>query len=180
MSVADAIDRRFGTWRGLVRLALSYAQAPAVPKADLGKVQRLVFVCHGNICRSAYADVLARNLGLNAASFGLSTATGKPAHPPIVAVAREMSVDLESHRSTRVEDFVPLPGDLLLVMEVRQIARLRSDPRFDGTPIDLLGRWAGTPHLHDPYDLSEGYVRTSLTRIDRAVRALAKAVRAVS
>jgi protein-tyrosine phosphatase len=176
MPLIDAVDRRFGTWRGLVRLALSHAQMLAVPKADLNGVQRLVFVCHGNICRSAYADVVARNLGLNTASFGLSTASGKPAHPPIIAAAHEIGVDLQQHRSTRVEDFVPLAGDLLLVMEVRQIARLRDNPRFKGSRIDLLGRWAGVPHLHDPYHLSEGYVRTSLARIDRAVRSLAQAM----
>jgi protein-tyrosine phosphatase len=62
-------------------LALSYAElatglAGQLPP-DPARVRRLVFVCHGNICRSAYAHVLARRAGARVASFGLSTATGK-------------------------------------------------------------------------------------------------------
>ncbi|WP_293884326.1 phosphotyrosine protein phosphatase [Sphingomonas sp.] len=144
-----------------------------VPRADLTKIRRLVFVCHGNICRSSYADVLAQDIGLNSASFGLSTTSGLPAHPPVTEVARELNVDLTRHRTTAVGDFQARPDDLMLVMEVRQIARLHSDPRFDGLQIDLLGRYAGVPHLHDPYRLSESYVRTCLKRIDHAVRTLA-------
>lgn len=172
MRVDNRIDAMFGTWRGLVRLALSYPQMLAIPKADPTKVERLVFVCHGNICRSAFADVLARDLGMKSASFGLSTTTGLPAHPPIASAARAMAVDLSDHVTTSVDDFVPQPGDLLLAMEARQVARLRGDPRFAGLQIDLLGRYSKTPHLHDPYQLSDDYVRTSLTRIDRAVRTL--------
>lgn len=172
------IDRNFGTFRGLVRLGLSYGQVLAVPKADLASVQRLVFVCHGNICRSAFAEVLARDLGMSAASFGLSTTSGLPAHPPIAEAARACSVGLSVHRTTAVEDFEPRPSDLFLVMEVRQIAQLRRDPRFAGLQIDLLGRFAGVPHVHDPYQLSGDYVGVCLTRIDRAVRTLVSRVAA--
>jgi protein-tyrosine phosphatase len=174
MRAGNLIDRNFGTWRGLVRLGLSYGQMLAIPRTDLGNVKRVVFVCHGNICRSAFADVLARDLGMNVASFGLSTSAGLPAHPPVTEVAKDMGVDLTHHRTTKVEDFEPLPGDLLLVMEARQASKLRHDPRFAGMQVDLLGRYAGTPHIHDPYELNDDYLRISLSRIDRAVRTLAK------
>ncbi|MDB5702031.1 MAG: phosphotyrosine protein phosphatase [Sphingomonadales bacterium] len=172
------LDGKFGTWRGLVRLALSYPQMVAIPKTKLTKVERLVFVCHGNICRSAFADVLARDLGMSSASFGLSTTTGLPAHPPIANAARDMGVDLASHTTTSAGDFVPQGGDLLLAMEARQVARLRHDPRFAGLQIDLLGRYAAIPHIHDPYQLNDAYVRVALARIDRAVRTLVSRVRA--
>ena len=75
------IDERFGTARGLVRLALSYAEVATRQAAILphhpDAVTRLVFVCHGNICRSAFAHAVAERLGANVASFGLSTASGK-------------------------------------------------------------------------------------------------------
>lgn len=161
-----------------MRLALSYGQTLSVRPADLAKVQRLVFVCHGNICRSAFADVLARDLGMDAASFGLSTSTGLPAHQPIVEAARQRGTDLGGHRTTRVEDFEPHPGDLLLTMEVRQITRLRANPRFNVCKIDLLGRYAGVPHIHDPYRLNQVYTGICLTRIDRAVRTLVKRIAA--
>ena len=53
------IRPRFGTLRGLVRLALSYPQLflglGAGRPVDPATVRRLVFVCQGNICRSAFA-----------------------------------------------------------------------------------------------------------------------------
>jgi protein-tyrosine phosphatase len=178
MRAGNAIDRNFGTVRGLVRLGLSYGQVLAVPAADLARVQRLVFVCQGNICRSAFADVLARDLKMSAASFGLSTTSGLSAHPPVIDAARELSVELSGHRTTTVADFDSRPGDLLLAMEVRQVTKLRRDPRFAELQIDLLGRYAGLPHVHDPYQLNDDYVRICLIRIDRAVRGLVKSVAA--
>lgn len=173
MSPAEnAIARRFGTARGLIRLLLSHMQIAGIARSNPQAARRLVFVCHGNICRSSFADVLAQKLGARTASFGLSTSTGKPAHPPVTAAAQAMGIDLAAHRTTAVEDFVAQPGDLYLVMEIRQIAKLRAMPGFADAPIDLLGRYAGVPHLHDPYELSAGYTDICLQRIERAVTAL--------
>ena len=167
---------RFGTYRGLVRAALSVAQLRALPAPNLADIQRLVFVCHGNICRSAFAERLAHELGIATASFGLSTSPDRPAHLPVVAAAQERGIGLSSHRSTPIDAFAPLPGDLYLVMEVRQIARLRRDSRFATAKVDLLGRYGGLPHLHDPYMLSEAFTRTSLRDIDRSVRGVIAAI----
>ncbi len=140
-------------------------------------VTRLVFVCHGNICRSAFADVVAQRSGLRTASFGLSTSSGKAAHGPAMAAACLLGHDLAAHRTTRVEDYTPAPGDLLLAMEVRQLVRLANDPRLSHLPRMLLGGWAQPPfpHLHDPYELSPAYMATCLRRIESAVLNLAEA-----
>jgi protein-tyrosine phosphatase len=175
------VNARFGTFRGAVRLALSYGQVAlgqsCVRPGNAGDVKRLVFVCHGNICRSAFADIAARALGLNATSFGLSTSTDLPAHPPAAAAAAKLGHDLSAHRTQRAEDYVPLPGDLLLAMEVRQLRRLSRDPRLHGVPRSLLGLWAEPkiPHLHDPYQLDAAYMDICLRRIDTAVTGLANA-----
>lgn len=175
------INSRFGTWRGAVRLALSYGevalgQAPILP-ADPAAVRRLVFVCHGNICRSAFADVAARRAGLRVASFGLSTDVGKPAHPPAVSAAADLGFDLTTHRTTRAGDFAPGPGDLLLAMETRQLRRLAGDARFADVPRTLLGLYATPrlPHLHDPYALEPAYMVACLKRIESAVTNLCEA-----
>lgn len=174
------IDDHFGTWRGAVRLGLSYLEvatgraAIKMPETD---VRRLVFICHGNICRSAFADVVARQAGLNTASFGLSTSAGLPAHPPAADAALQMGYDLSAHRTTRAEDFIPAAGDLLLAMEVRQLWRLSRDGKFSDLPRALLGLWAqpSTPHLHDPYELRSAYMLTCLKRIETAIPPLLKA-----
>lgn len=175
------IKSRFGTFRGLVRLALSYPQLllgrSASLAPDAAQVRRLVFVCQGNICRSAFADVAARRAGLNVASFGLSTTTGRGAHPPAILAAQTLGHDLSAHRAIDMQDYVPQEGDLLLAMEVRQLHRLAADPRLKELPRMLLGRWTRPmlPHLHDPYSLDDRYMATCLTRIDRAVPALVRA-----
>ena len=171
------IRRRFGTVRGAVRLGLSYVQvagARGYIRRSPIPVTRFVFVCQGNICRSAFADVVARRAGFDAISVGLSTSPDQPAHPPAQAVAAALGVDLSAHRTTRVEDYVPQDGDLLLAMEVRQLARLAANPRLAAIPRSLLGLWARprTPHLHDPFGLDDAYMRTCLIRIRGAVDAL--------
>lgn len=171
----------FGTTRGMVRLGLSYGEvvlgAAGLSKPDPADVRRLVFVCHGNICRSAFADAVARRAGLRAASFGLSTDAGKGAHPPAIEAARALGFDLRAHRTTRGGDFEPEAGDFLLAMETRQLRRFAADARFASLPRSLLGLYASpaVPHLHDPYELDPAYMLTCLKRIESAVANLAKA-----
>ncbi|HUD92029.1 phosphotyrosine protein phosphatase [Sphingobium sp.] len=173
------IRRSFGTLRGLVRLAFSYPQLmfglSASQRPDPARVNRLVFVCQGNICRSAFAEVAARRAGLRTASFGLSTTTGRAAHPPAIAAARLLGHDLSVHSAIDLTDHVPEDGDLLLAMEVRQLHRLSADPRLQGLPRMLLGHWTRPmmPHLHDPYGLDDDYMAQCLRRIDGAIGRLA-------
>jgi protein-tyrosine phosphatase len=173
-----SLNARYGTSRGLIRLLLSHVQNGMrrawIKAPDPAGVRRLVFVCQGNICRSAFADVLARRLGAEAASFGLSTSAGGIAHPPAAVAASTLGVDLSHHRTSRVEEYQPRAGDLLLAMEVRQLARIAADPRLAHLPRSLLGLWARPcrPHLHDPYQLDERYMLTCLCAIEGAVTRL--------
>lgn len=175
------IGARFGTFRGLVRLALSYPQLwlgrSAIVAADAPSIRRLVFVCQGNICRSAFADVAARKAGLRVASFGLSTDTGRPAHGPAIAAAQRLGHDLSRHTAIDLADYRPEPGDLLLAMEVRQLHRLAADRRVAHLPRMLLGQWTQPmlPHLHDPYELDDRYMAHCLRRIDGAIKGLVTA-----
>ncbi|PEQ12702.1 hypothetical protein B2G71_10370 [Novosphingobium sp. PC22D] len=175
------IAAQFGTWRGLVRLALSYAEtglglAPS-RRPDPDAVHRLVFVCHGNICRSAYADVLAREAGMAVCSFGLSTSTGNPANDTIVRIAARRGHDLSRHRATALADYAPREGDCLVAMEVRHLRKLAADERLNGLPRVLLGNYCRVPvpHLHDPYTLSPAYAATCMDRIEHAVVGLCRA-----
>ena len=125
MSLRTEIRRRYGTFRGFVRLALGtceFACGRLRPwtRPELGRVRRLVFVCLGNINRSAYGQVVAERRGLPAASFGLSTTTGHAATPQAIATARTLGLDLDAHRATDMADFEIRPGDLLLVMEIQK------------------------------------------------------------
>jgi protein-tyrosine phosphatase len=175
------INRRYGTWRGLVRLLLAYLELYTGRLRQFmlkhpEQVRRIVPVCQGNICRSAYAHHIVVECGLPVASFGLSTHTGGSSPPEAIAAAARLNVDMTAHRAVDWTDFKVLPGDLLLVMEIRQAHELRRrlGPR-DDVQICLLGMWCDpvVPHLHDPHTLSSGYFDTNFRRVDQAVRRLA-------
>ena len=179
--MAGIVSTRFGTMRGAIRLGLAYAEvasrsAPLLHPST-ADVRRLVFVCHGNICRSAFAEAVGRAAGYHSASFGLSTATGNPAHPPVAELALAYGIDLGGHRTTRVEDFGPMPGDYLLGMEVRHLRKLAANERIADLPRGLLGSYAPfpLPHLHDPYRLDPAYMEVCLARIAQAVKRLCDA-----
>lgn len=176
------IDRHFGTWRGLLRLLLAYAELAtgrlrAFRLRHPEQVRRVVYVCLGNICRSAYGDKVAREFGLEVASLGLSTSTGAASPTEAIDAARRRGIDLNGHRALDWGDFMVRPGDLFLVMEVRQAHELRRrlGPRGD-VQVCLLGMWCSPimPHLHDPFSLSAAYFDTCFTRVRHATVRLEK------
>lgn len=178
------IQHRFGTFRGLVRATLGYAELASgrlvqFRLRDPQSVQRVVFVCHGNICRSAYAHMVAKRLGMHVASLGLSTSTGNGSPPPARASAHRLGVDMDHHKATSWNDFIVYPGDLFLVMEVRQAHEMRRRlGKRDDVSVALLGMWGQPvmPHLHDPYSLCAPYFDTCFRRVERAVERLAAAL----
>lgn len=172
MSLSKMISGSYGNWRGLGRLMTSYPQALVLAHGLSSKpedVRRLVFVCRANISRGAFAEALCRKRGMNAASFGVSAASGEPAEPMTGKIARDdFGVDLTWHRANDTR-FHALPGDLLLAMEVRQLNRVANLPTLSIPPRALLGSIIGVPHIHDPIGLSQDYYRTCFSRIMHAV-----------
>lgn len=181
--LASLIDVGFGTFRGFVRFVLGEVEflggrlTPFVqirPK----EVKRLVFVCLGNINRSAFGHVVAEGNGARVASLGLSTTTGAPAFEKAVATAPVYGFDLTAHRATNFTDFKYQPGDLLLAMEVRHAHELIRR----GIPADaiaLLGHWSRPHriHIHDPHQHTDQYFRTCFAIIHSAVANLIEELR---
>ncbi|HEY0445811.1 MAG TPA: phosphotyrosine protein phosphatase [Allosphingosinicella sp.] len=179
------IQARYGTARGLIRLLLArldqlrgrYRRFEAV---DWRRVERLVFVCTGNICRSPYAERRAAGSGFPAASAALRGGSGQAADAGAQAAAIEAGLSLQSHSSLSVEDAGIKAGDLLVAMEPWQAWRLAE--MFAEAPevqVTLLGLWSSPrrPHLHDPFSLSPEYFRTCFKAIDSGVANLLARVR---
>lgn len=177
------IDTNYGTHRGLVRYLLGQFEGIAGKAGRFRtlqphKVERLVFVCLGNINRSAFAHAVARQAALESVSIGLATTTGAPATDSAIAVAREFGISLEEHQATSLKDYERRPGDLLLVMELRHAHRLVAL----GIPeqqVALLGHWARPIryHIHDPHTLSIDYFRSCFASILPAVIRLSEELR---
>lgn len=174
------LEQRYGTWRGAVRLLLALVALRcglllAYRLRQPRRVRRVVFVCLGNICRSAYAHRVAASVGMPSASIGLSTCTGAASPDSALRAAQRRGIDLGGHRATDLRDFDLLPGDLLVAMEIRHARELRRRlAGRDDIQIVLLGLWCTppTPHLHDPYSLSDAYFDHCFARLHQAVLAL--------
>jgi len=177
------IEANHGTHRGLVRgllgqLEYVFGTADNYLDCDFRTVNRLVFVCLGNINRSAFAHICALSLGVRAASVGLATSAGASAPARTVDAAAQLGRDLAGHRATPLADFSRETGDLFMVMELRHARRLRK-LGIPGEQIALLGAWAMPIrlHIHDPHGLSDRYLMTCLRILDTAVLNLVNRLR---
>ena len=122
-------------------------------------VLSVLFVCHGNICRSPLAEAYFRSLvkkdgrSMTVCSAGLETTPGKPADPRAKAVAIEHRLSLGEHTTTQVHMELLDQSDLILVMEMGQRDRIEAlYPKSKGKVV-LLGRFdsGGSLEIADPY-----------------------------
>ncbi|MEX0843194.1 MAG: hypothetical protein WD960_10550 [Gemmatimonadota bacterium] len=154
-----------------------------------GPLRRILFVCHGNICRSPYGEfrlrrLLEEALGADAdrprvvvSSVGF-VHPGRPVPRAALEVAARRGLDLEEHRS-RVLTMPHLRGaDLVLVMTARQrrdllwsygVADVVHLGDLDPGPIEA--RDVFDPYGHPPEVFEEVY-----TRLDRILGELAALV----
>lgn len=180
---SNLVDAAYGTTRGLVRAWLAEIEyllgtVDEFTRIEPQNVHRLVFVCLGNINRSAFADAVAQKLGATSASIGLSTSTGAPAFHKAIGIAPRFGISLDQHQATDISDYTYREGDLLLAMEIRHARALlaRGIPRGR---VVLLGHW-GAPrriHLHDPHVLSERFFETCFALVHSAVNRLVAELR---
>lgn len=142
----------------------------------------MFFVCHGNICRSPYAEgALRRELppGLRDAVELESAGFVQPDRPSpatAVEVAGERSVDLSRHRSRLVDGDSVRAADLVFVMERGQKSALEG--RFPSARVLLLGdldpERADRRRILDPVAQDAEVFRRVYERIDRCVEDLAR------
>ena len=87
---------------------------------------KILFVCHGNICRSPGAELLLREMANRAgllSSFEISSAAtsseeiGNPIYPPMRAVLEERGLDCSRHRARRVRRSDYDAYDLIIGMD---------------------------------------------------------------
>ena len=143
---------------------------------DWSRVQRLVFVCKGNICRSPYAEVRACTLGLAALSMGLDTRPESLADPQAIRAAALKGIDLAAHRSTLFDSSVLGPGDLLVGFEPWHAQAMLAGAAASGAQVTLAGLWSQPlrPDVGDPHGRSDAYFAVCYEVLDNAVQTMAR------
>lgn len=137
------------------------------------------FICHGNICRSPFAEQLARATDerWSVTSTGLHAHPGRRTPERIQRAAAAAGVDLSQHRAKSLEASDVKEASLLVVMDPQNAADLMN--RFPGSQdkIILLGLAARRPVLAipDPISLSEAGIRGSGRIIEDAITRLLSA-----
>ncbi|HEY0941130.1 MAG TPA: hypothetical protein VGE08_13605 [Steroidobacter sp.] len=143
-----------------------------------GAPGRLVFVCTGNICRSPYAEFVARARGLNAISCGTHTTADLPADAVAIAEAARRGVDLQPHRTSRWQDVQLNNNDIVIATQLRHFFSVLPRAREANCRVALMSSLL-LPQFNvvwDPYGREpQAYVH-AFELIDRAVGKIAQLV----
>lgn len=125
-------------------------------------MQRIVFVCTGNTCRSPMAKaiitgILAKDLdnpdSIEVLSAGLRTVDGLPASPQAIEAMATEGLDISKHQSRQLQPELILSADYVLAMTAAQRDYLQ-DKYPDKTPsIYTISEFAGKGNqdIADPF-----------------------------
>jgi protein-tyrosine phosphatase len=145
----------------------------------------ILFVCHGNICRSPFAAAafvrscparITNSIKVASAGF---IGPDRPAPSKALAAASRRGVDISSHRSALVTLEAVQASDLVVVMseEQERDIRARVSP---STLVLVLGDLDPLPAsrrtILDPWGAPDAAFDASYDRIERCVRELARIV----
>lgn len=139
---------------------------------DYSNVDRVVFVCKGNICRSAYGEAKFNMLSGGAVSAGTEALDGGPANEDAIRVGRQFGVDLLSHRTRNIRASIWKKGDLFVCMEKMHADVVVNVVDMSDKQILLLGGLNGLPRVSDPYGRSDEYFSIIFARINQLIDSL--------
>lgn len=148
----------------------------------LGQAKTVLFVCYGNINRSALAQVLAEN-GVNPSkirfdSAGFHPEDNRPADPNMIKVARSHGFDMTGCRSKRLDKLKVDSADIIFVMEGQQYRRLVSEYPEAKDRTFLLGSLTKQQFsdidITDPYNQAMSEYENCFNRIQHAINELSR------
>lgn len=143
-------------------------------------VRRVLFLCYGNICRSPFAEIVAKQVmpDVDVSSSGFHLPTQRPSPEHIQTAARDMGYDVGAHRSSRVTAAMVAEADLILVMDHDNWTHLRREFPEARARTTCLGLYAEPPavEIDDPYTADDAETRRVLACIESAVKRLGAAL----
>ncbi len=137
--------------------------------------ERLIFVCSGNICRSPYAQEVARRHGWAAISCGTHTDNGLPANTAAVREAARRGVDLSAHKTTRWEDLEVEKGDVIVAMQLQHALAVLPRAREEDFPVIVFSSLLPSfTTVWDPYGKSDEQFKAVFNLIDTGLARVAR------
>ncbi|MGH9616708.1 MAG: ATP-grasp domain-containing protein, partial [Acidobacteriaceae bacterium] len=153
-----------------------YVQQPRmIRELQQRQFEKVLILCHGNICRSALAAGLAALRFPNASisSAGFYSSTGRHSPDFVVSAAEQLGIDMKSHRSKRVDAKTVNEAELVIIMDMRNYDLLkRQFPKAIEKAL-FLGMLLPTPQLEiiDPFATPDSMPET-VSKLKQAVSCL--------
>ncbi|MEO7586862.1 MAG: hypothetical protein ABIS84_02425, partial [Arachnia sp.] len=128
-------------------------QRPVSPNPQLEEINvqqtvrkpyRMLLVCTANICRSAYADVVARGAGMTGIEFssaGTHALVGQGIDPPMAAQVGDRG-NTSAHRARQLTGQMVADADLILAMGVEHRRYILDEWPALGRKVFLMGHVA--------------------------------------
>lgn len=167
---------------GLLPKSIAHTLGFSKPNCSLKVARSILFICKGNICRSAYADYklkqeLAKKNQTNIKVFsgGVWTKDGKPANAQAIISSKKRGVDLSEHRTHSVTKEDLEAADIIFIMDTshrKAISKLAKDalPKTFYLARCIEKNTQSHPLIiKDPYGKSEEVFQLCFNIIDKAI-----------
>ncbi|WP_167737510.1 arsenate reductase/protein-tyrosine-phosphatase family protein [Sphingomonas parva] len=160
--------RRRGSRAALRRLARNLAEGR----------RGVIMLCHGNICRSPFAEHRLREkagaagLDLSVISAGTIGLEGRSSPEDALAVARRWGTDLSGHRSRFLDVEDALAAGAVIVFDDKNVDELRRLGLNGDINLLRLAHLTGQREIGDPYGHGPDGFADAYGKIDRAVDTL--------
>ena len=116
------------------------------------KLQNILVVCVGNICRSPMAEALLKQRYPDKAidSAGVGALVGYPADPAALEIMTKQQLDINNHVAKQIDEKLVLKADLIFTMSDSQTKWIEERWPFCRGKTFKLGHWTDND-IADPY-----------------------------